>query len=282
MSEKGATMTTKVCATTWKPTSTRKRRLPVHELALFRTTTLDGGLPQPSDIAVAFAIPFAVNDPVEEVQMQNCNIAMGTSRRLHDTFVPRRMLSPRRFQQPNSNSLLRYRLMDNPARSCQGLPATFDSYPGLRNLCDGFVGPELQLTSEIRPVRQGINNSTRKSTSTVVRELALIQQQSRKMTACRILGTNTLHLCPRVTRLRYALAVPQNSIHVAITDLRFPEPRVALLLSGATLAAPIGKEPEKNDSRNPKNHMICKMQTTRAKYFQFKLQYVSSVPRYEP
>ncbi|EMD95854.1 hypothetical protein COCC4DRAFT_123192 [Bipolaris maydis ATCC 48331] len=47
---------------------TRKRRLPVHRLALLRTTTGDG-LPQSSDMEVTFFRSIAVTDPIEDSQL---------------------------------------------------------------------------------------------------------------------------------------------------------------------------------------------------------------------
>lgn len=76
--------------------------VPVHELALLRTTTSDR-LPRPSarsphkfhsaplikaniswlsDNAVTFATPVAVIDPIEARRSQNCAIAVGTKLRM--------------------------------------------------------------------------------------------------------------------------------------------------------------------------------------------------------
>ncbi|CAN9198249.1 unnamed protein product [Alternaria alternata] len=54
--------------------SNPKRRLPVNELALLRTTTLDG-LPTPVDAAVNFTTPIAVIDPIEESQMRSADFS---------------------------------------------------------------------------------------------------------------------------------------------------------------------------------------------------------------
>ncbi|EFQ86917.1 hypothetical protein PTT_17714 [Pyrenophora teres f. teres 0-1] len=161
---------------TWRPSNTRKRRLPVHELALLRTTTTDG-LPQPGDNTAACATHAAVVDPIEDSQIHNSMKAMGTSQRPRNTVVSKSMLSSHRVQRPNNNSPLRNKLMDSPVRLYQKSIAMSEGlaqpYSGFRNLHDGFVGPELQLTSEMRPVRRVINQSRSKRKRIVVRESAL-------------------------------------------------------------------------------------------------------------
>ncbi|KAF1838069.1 hypothetical protein BDW02DRAFT_483929, partial [Decorospora gaudefroyi] len=156
--------------------STRKRRLPVNQLAVFRTTTSDG-LPQPGHASVALATPITAVDPIEDSQTQNLfGRVFPNNRTLRNAAVSKSMLSPRMLQQPR-DSPHGTRLVRGPNRPYQGVtaPSSGRAQPlmGLQLASDGFTGPELQHVIKKQPIpwRKSAPKSNKRPI--LVRELAL-------------------------------------------------------------------------------------------------------------
>ncbi|KAG9194692.1 hypothetical protein G6011_04727 [Alternaria panax] len=154
--------------------STRKRRLPVHELALLRTTTLNG-LPLPSDATVSFATSITVLDPIEDSQMRLVSVL--NNRISRDLVGTKRQLSSRTTQPSNA-----VRSPDN-RHSTSTVEFFEDTSPlsddksqyltGCRDAYDGFVGSELQFTSTKRSSRRTKTHPIKRSKPINIRELAL-------------------------------------------------------------------------------------------------------------
>ncbi|KAH6250746.1 hypothetical protein HBI40_170540 [Parastagonospora nodorum] len=138
-----------------KPQEKRKRRLPGKGLTLFRTTTSDGGLPEPGDAHEASPLAIGDMDPINDSQMIN-------DRRSHlhtsypfeqiarsitaTTTTPRPFLPPIKSQQ-------HYRA-------------------GLEFVADGFEAHELKLSPPRRPRRR--ERTVRRQTKTITMVNGLI------------------------------------------------------------------------------------------------------------
>lgn len=94
-----------------------------------------------------------------------------------DLLITERRLSPYITQLPNAVRSLNTRLSKSTARPLHGLliPSTgrMQHRPGFRDTYDGFVGPELQLTSTKRPSRRRKTNQIMRQKPGTMRELAL-------------------------------------------------------------------------------------------------------------
>ncbi|KAI4939743.1 uncharacterized protein J4E92_001029 [Alternaria infectoria] len=154
--------------------STRKRRLPVHELALLRTTTLDG-LPLPGDVTLDVAAPIAVVDPIEDSQIRLTNtLHISTS---GGVIITKSRLIPKTTQPPDSVGRPKTEPMamrTEPLERPTQLPANMQRYcPNLRDAFDGFVGSELKLVPKKSVNRQRIANPTKRQKPGIKRELVL-------------------------------------------------------------------------------------------------------------
>ena len=96
---------------------------------------------------------------------------------LRDLLIIERRLSPCITQLPNAVRSPNTRLSKSTARPLQGLPIPstdrMQHRQCFRDTYDGFVGPELQLTSTKRPSRRRKTNQIKRQKPGTMRELAL-------------------------------------------------------------------------------------------------------------
>ncbi|XP_014562726.1 hypothetical protein COCVIDRAFT_83914 [Bipolaris victoriae FI3] len=158
-----------------KHLTTRKRRLPVHQLALLRTTTSDG-LPQSSDMEVTFSDSIAVTDPIEDSQFNRpitrplgglmCNIVTLGKRGFSHTMQHSDMRSTPIERTPNRASIA-----DETPKGTRS-----PILKQIRDVCvtqDGHIDHELQTASRGQPDRRGNYVSIRRKRPAVVHTLTL-------------------------------------------------------------------------------------------------------------
>ncbi|KAH5441182.1 hypothetical protein HBI47_044040 [Parastagonospora nodorum] len=153
-----------------KPQEKRKRRLPVKGLTLFRTTTSDGGLPEPGDAHEASSLAVGDMNPINNSQMNAsghlskqlpiCKATLSNDRRSHlhssypfEEIARSTTTTPRPFLPP-IKSLRHYRA-------------------GLEFVADGFEAHELKLSPPRRPRRRERTVRRQIKTITMVNGLIL-------------------------------------------------------------------------------------------------------------
>ncbi|EUC43950.1 hypothetical protein COCMIDRAFT_99416 [Bipolaris oryzae ATCC 44560] len=153
----------------------RKRRLPVHQLALLRTTTSDG-LPQSSDMEVTFFDSIAVVDPIEDSQLDGpiadpsggpiCNIVTLRKAPLPHTIWHSDMRST-----PIKGTPDRAYIADETPKGTRS--PKLKQIPGFRVAHDGRIDHELQTASKRQSDRQVNYVSTRTRRPGIARTLTL-------------------------------------------------------------------------------------------------------------
>ncbi|KAF9694566.1 hypothetical protein EKO04_007363 [Ascochyta lentis] len=144
------------------PSTRHRRRIPVNELALLRTTSSDG-LPQPRDADNIFAAPVTADDPIEDSQVVS-RASLGASYKLLAFNRVRKSQKQTTIGTANAGLTKRSGLISrgpfgntNPAqpnRVSHKKPSTSNFVKG----SDGFVGAELSIQHTKRLVQSRSNN----------------------------------------------------------------------------------------------------------------------------
>lgn len=158
-----------------KHLTTQKIRLPVHQLALLRTTTSDA-LPQSSNMNVTFSDSIGVTDPIEDSQLDG-PIADPLGGPMYNIVTLGKTPLPHTMQHADGRSTSIERTPDRASAAYETpkwmRSPTLKQIPDVRVAHDKRIDHELQTALVRQPDRRGNYLSTRTRRHDIVRTLTL-------------------------------------------------------------------------------------------------------------